>query len=103
MTDEQKEMINKLRNDGIGYKKIARVLGMSDNTVKSYCHRNGLAGVMKAPTQKILDMHVCKFCGKEVIQNPGRKQKLFCDSRCRQLWWNSHLDKVERKAFYEYE
>jgi transcriptional regulator len=34
MTDEQVKMINNLREQGIGYRKIAKVLGISDNTVK---------------------------------------------------------------------
>ena len=49
------------------------------------------------------DIHVCKFCGKEVKQNPGRKEKMFCDSSCRQRWWNSHLDMVKRKAISIYQ
>lgn len=44
------------------------------------------------------NIHVCKFCGKEVHQNPGRKEKKFCDDKCRMAYWNSHQDKVERKA-----
>ncbi len=102
MTDDQKTMIHNLREQGVGYVRIAKVLGLSENTVKSYCQRNGL-NAKKITTIKLDDIHVCKFCGKEVKQNPGRKEKKFCNSTCRQLWWNSHLDKVNRKAIYEYE
>lgn len=101
MTDAQIKRITELREQGIGYGKISRILGLSLNTVKSYCRRNGLGG-MRLPI-KDEDIHVCKFCGKEVKQNPGRKKKMFCDSSCRQRWWNSHLDMVKRKAIYEYE
>ena len=37
-----------------------------------------------------------------VKQNPGRKKKRFCSDSCRMKWWNSHMDKVKRKAIYEF-
>ena len=39
MTNEQRERITTMRQDGIGYIKIAQALGLSENTVKSYCRR----------------------------------------------------------------
>ena len=42
MTDLQKEQIKTLRLQGIGYVKIGEMLGISDNTVRSFCRRNGL-------------------------------------------------------------
>ena len=100
MTDEQITKITELREQGIGYRKISRLLDISENTVKSYCKRNGLGGMRFPFTDR--DVHVCKFCGKEVPQNPGRKEKKFCDSTCRMAYWNSHQDKVDRKAVYGY-
>ena len=35
MTDEQRQKIINLRASGIGYKKISKLLGLSENTVKS--------------------------------------------------------------------
>ncbi len=100
MTDEQIKRITELREQGIGYGKISQILDISQNTVKSFCQRNNLGG-MRFPAADA-DIHVCKFCGKEVHQNPGRKEKKFCDDKCRMAYWNSHQDKVERKAIYEY-
>lgn len=37
MTNEQREQITTMRQGGIGYIKIAQELGLSENTVKSYC------------------------------------------------------------------
>ena len=34
------EEIDKLRFQGYGYKKIARLLRLSENTIKSYCRRH---------------------------------------------------------------
>ena len=42
MTENQKTQIAKLRAAGLGYGKIAQQLGMSLNTVKSYCRRKGV-------------------------------------------------------------
>lgn len=103
MTDAQKIQIGKLRGAGLGYKKIAEQMGLSENTVKTYCRRHGLGGNMthlQNVTQN--EEHHCLCCGKPVQQTPGRKEKKFCSDRCRNKWWNSHLDKVERKANYEF-
>ena len=42
MTDAQKENIRYLRGEGLGYRAIAARLGISENTVKSFCRRNNL-------------------------------------------------------------
>ena len=44
MTNEQKARITTLRHDGIGYATIAAMLGISKETVKSFCRRNALTG-----------------------------------------------------------
>lgn len=43
----------------------------------------------------------CENCGAAIQQYAGRKKKRFCCSDCRYQWWNSHLDQVNRKAYYE--
>ena len=45
MTDMEKEKIRYLRGEGLGYKAIASRLALSENTVKSFCRRNGLSGI----------------------------------------------------------
>lgn len=102
MTDTQRIQIRNLRAAGLGYKKIAEQMEMSENTVKTFCRRNGLGGTI-ALQGECTDKHLCLCCGVEVMQNPGRKAKKFCSDRCRNKWWNAHLDKVNRKAMYEYE
>lgn len=103
MTDAQKIQIGKLRGAGLGYKKIAEQMGLSENTVKTYCRRHGLGGNMThLQTVVQFEKHHCLCCGTPVQQTPGRKEKKFCSDSCRNKWWNSHLDKVERKANYEF-
>ena len=103
MTDIQKEKIKKLRHAGYGYKKVAKALSLSVDTVKSYCKKNNLGGVMASTSSPSLDGKTyCRQCGKELPQRPNQKSLLFCNSKCRQTWWNSHPDMVNRKAFYSF-
>jgi endogenous inhibitor of DNA gyrase (YacG/DUF329 family) len=104
MTDAQKDRIRQMKAGGFGYIKIARELGLPENTVKSFCRREGLN--RKAPDKGApvteAGIGTCPCCGAEVVQNPGRKAKKFCSDKCRNKWWNSRLDQVERKAHYEF-
>ena len=95
MTDLQKEQIKALRLQGIGYVKIGNMLGISDNTVRSFCRRNGLGDAAKNTV-------ACKHCGKLIKIVPKQKPRKFCSDACRTAWWNSHPDCVDRKAVYAY-
>ena len=97
MTDEQKEQIIVLRQRGMGYIRVAQALGLSENTVKSFCRRNKLTGEVK---QGKLAEHFCCYCGIPVTQNPHRKEKKFCSDKCRMKWWNVHADKLNKKTIY---
>jgi len=101
MTDTQRTQIKELRLAGYGYKKIAQALCLSVDTVKSYCRKNNLAGVMAGnPSSSADGKTYCKQCGKELLQKPNQKTLLFCSNECRQAWWNDHPEKVNKKAFY---
>ena len=47
MTENQKAQICALRKQGVGYMKIAQQMGISQNTIKSFCRRNNLTGIEK--------------------------------------------------------
>ena len=104
MTDLQKAEIKKLRTKGLSYGKIASALNLPQNTVKSYCRRNPVSGItndvsrVNQSTQK----DSCLNCGTAIHQIQGRKKKKFCSDSCRMKWWNSNLDKVNRKAIYTF-
>ena len=87
MTNGEKLCIRKLRMQGLGYTEIARKLGMSVNTVKSYCQRNGLKPVGKIT---VPEKDTCRQCGNTLEHTPGRKKKQFCSDDCRLLWWHEH-------------
>ena len=98
MTDAQRAAIADYRANGYGYKKISQLIGVSENTVKSFCRRNDTGTAAHSASGE----KNCLFCGKPVPQLPGRKEKKFCSDICRNRWWNSNLDLVNRKAMYEF-
>ena len=95
MTDAEKEKVRFWRCEGHSYSVIAARLGISENTVKSYCRRNHLAGV--AAKEPIL---VCRYCGKPLSLSPKTKQRKFCSECCRRAWWKTHPELIHREAFY---
>lgn len=92
MTNEQKEQILAYKRDGFGYKKIGQLMGLSENTIKSFCKRN-------KSEEKQIDAQdgICPCCGKPIQVSTGRKQKKFCSDKCRMKWWNEHLDRVDKR------
>jgi len=99
MTGEQKERISALRQEGWGYKKIAAAICVSANTIKSYCRKEGLGGVLAVPDCLTDDEH-CRECGRALIQITGMKKRKFCTPECRVKWWASHRDSIRQKAVY---
>lgn len=97
MTDYEKKRVHFLRHEGFGYGAIAEKIGISENTVKSYCRRNGLTGV----ASKTL-VHTCRQCGKTLVQEEGQptRTRKFCSEACRRAWWKVHPELINRKAFY---
>ena len=69
MTQGQKEQIDTLREQGNGYKRIAGILGVSVNTIASYCRRKTA---------------VCPCCGAALVMTPKHRKKKFCSDACRQ-------------------
>ncbi len=92
MTNEQKEQILNYKGQGMGYKKISQLMGMSENTIKSFCKRS----------RQEVTGGICPSCGRAIETLPGRKAKKFCSDKCRMRWWNANLDRVQRKANYDF-
>ena len=99
MTNEQKEKIIRLRRQGTGYADIGRELGISNNTVKSFCRRNGLTISESGPSDQ-LDR--CRECGNPIIQREKTKQRIFCCKTCCEKWWKEHADRMNQKAVYSF-
>ena len=91
MNKDRSIEILEYRRQGLGYKRIAAITGYSINTVKSVCRRNPETSEKR-----------CLQCGNALIQPPHRKEKKFCSDKCRMAWWNSHPERVNRKAVYHF-
>jgi transposase-like protein len=99
MTDLQKERITRMRSNGISYNQIASTLGISVNSVKSYCQRNQLGSQCAQDTSSVLaDEKCCKQCAKELNQIKSRKKQKFCSDTCRMAWWNRHRHMIRGQA-----
>lgn len=101
MTFQQKEKIKHMRGGGYSYSRIAGTLGISENTVKSFCRRNNLGGVSTANANQVNGV-LCRQCGIQLTHTSGAKQKRFCSDKCRMTWWNAHPEAVRRKALYHF-
>jgi len=104
MTDSQKKQIIKLRLTGMGYGKISSTVGVSINTVKSFCRRNPVNENISPEKVKVLsgESSSCENCGQTINQIAQQKKRRFCCDACRNKWWNSHLDLVERRKVYTF-
>ena len=113
MTELQKQRITELRMNGDSYSKIAATLDISENTVKSFCRRNNLAGNMSMPAKTIKTAAEptptaddngthCKQCGQELVQQPKKKMRKFCCDKCCAAWWVANPEKLKRKATYNF-
>ena len=105
MNKLQKEHITALRGQGESYNKIAAALGISVNTIQSYCRRNKIES--KPTTTADIEINIeshffCKQCGSVLIQQPSRKKKLFCSEVCCDAWWKANPDKLGKKAMYSF-
>jgi IS30 family transposase len=102
MTNEQKEKIAELRSTGVSYAKIGEALGLNKDTVKTYCRRNNLQVINSMPMTDTAPMF-CRECGKPLIQKEKHKRRVFCSRECREKWWHSHPEQLNKKAVYEFQ
>jgi DNA-binding CsgD family transcriptional regulator len=94
MNTIQKEQITTLRTQGLGYKRVAKALGLSLDTVKSYCRSNNLTGVRSSVQQPVS----CRECGRALIQPEKKKPLKFCQESCRIAWWKKNRSQMNRKT-----
>ena len=91
MTEKDKALLMGYRQQGKGCAEIARLLGISVNTVKSYCRRNGIGAeqntVMDIPS---VQKGKCKQCGAEIELVAHHRERQFCSDQCRMRWWHAH-------------
>ena len=68
MTDYERQQIYELRMKGLGYKAIGNILGLTRDSVRSFCKRNNLVGNGKVVSLNVKIMKeenlLCLNCGK---------------------------------------
>ena len=89
MTDAQKEQVRAMRMQGIGYRLIAKSLGLKINQVQLFCKAHGLAG------NRELARLNCPVCGAKVTQPETGRRKRFCSGRCRTRYYRMKKDLEE--------
>ena len=95
MTETQRKEIQRLRQAGLGYVKIAQTLTLPANTVKSFCQRNPLYSSSKPiPSGAI----ACPQCGLQLALSNNHKVRRFCSDTCRMLYWTKHQQEIVRKT-----
>ncbi len=77
MTTQQRDQILTMKARGYGYKKIAKELDISENTIKSVLRRKS-------------DEPHCKNCGAVLYNTSGHRQKIFCSGKCRYAYWRKN-------------
>ena len=101
MTELQAEQIRKMRTQGVGYRAIASVVGLSRDIVRNFCRAHGMDGYASALTKNIQEQMMlgkaCLYCGAELIQPSTGRPKKFCSDKCRREWWKAHPEKLHRK------
>lgn len=95
MTKDQQTKILALCAEGMRYCEIAVQLGMSVNTLKSYCRRHDIHP--KTKEELIAAANACPYCGQAIQAHSGRKRR-FCSDACRVAWWREHPDQLKPKT-----
>ena len=75
MTNQEKARIVELKNNGESYASISRIMGVNESTVKTIYSR------WKNNSR-------CLYCGKNLIQTRGHRQKKYCSNVCKDAFWN---------------
>ena len=83
---EQKTLILYYREQHMTYRQIGKKLGLSPDTVKTFCRRN----TPQEDRTETSASSQCRNCGAPVHPLPGRRERLFCSPACRTAYWRKH-------------
>jgi len=101
LTQDEKDRIIQMRTDSMSYAKIALIIGISENTIKSFCRRNNINIAPKTVYEEIRGIHtVCRQCGKPLTHTAKGQPKKFCSDACRRMWWKANENLLNKKAYY---
>ena len=92
--------IDDLRRNGLGYRKIALRVGLSENTVKSHIARNNIRHGELDGSSDTPPEFACPQCGGDMRKSKGRADRRFCSEACRLAWWAANNNQLNRRAWY---
>lgn len=108
MTEEQKKKIIELRKTGLGYKRIAKQLNITRDSVRGYCRRNEPFGEYVPPKKKKenktnkKEKRLCLNCNKEIIQIGRGSKRKYCCNKCRDEYIYKNGNRKTYKIRCEY-
>ena len=89
--DEVKEKLVRFRAEGLGSKRIAKELGVSNSTVSLWLNKCGIGGTLdeyKMPGESQLTYITCQTCGKKYASRYSTTK--FCGDACRSKFNKKH-------------
>lgn len=102
MTEEQKQMIRVLRQQGLGYQAIGNMIGLSRDSVRSFCKNHGINGVAPLVQLTIKDMikngELCGYCAGPITKARTGRPAKFCCPECRRSYWKAHRDEGHKSV-----
>lgn len=91
MTESQKAQIRAMRMNGIGYRTIAKSLGLKVNQVQLFGKAHGLAGPAELTRMNYpiwcRKNNRCPICGTKKTQPVTGRRRKFCSGRCRTRYY----------------
>jgi len=101
MTSEEKREAVHMRQSGQSYSKIAAALGVSENTIKSFCRRNAVDIENKSGRDENGDHTLfCRQCGALLKRKGAGRPRKFCSDACRRMWWKANKNRLNKQAYY---
>ena len=108
MTKEQQQTIERLRNMGLGYRKIGIALDIPRDKVRNYCKAHGLDGYAKKRLQAregkqmeaVCVDSVCRQCGKPLEKKSAGRKRIYCSDECRRLWLKNHPSLYKHECMF---
>ena len=91
MTSTQRDHLCELRRSGKSYGQIAQALNISENTVKSFCRREGILMVPESAPR-------CPHCCKPMAPTARGTRRRYCSDACRYAWNFAHRVLSEKNA-----
>ena len=91
MTPYEKDAVRRMRENGGSYGQIASTLGLSENTVKSLCRREG---ILVAPESSPR----CPHCSNLTPSTSHGTRRRYCSDTCRYAWNFAHRVLGEKNA-----